>query len=220
MPRPACIRPVLLALIAAALLVTATASVSAQLGSRTASEWVATLETPARIASLKIDEVVARLRLRSGQVVADIGAGSGLFEGALAAAVGPTGMVYAEDIDFELLTHIGDRAATLKLNNVETVLGTFTDPKLPARNVDLAFIYDALHHIQDRSGYLKTLATYLRPDARIAVVEFHPEKGGHPNQPELHVTRAQGDALLASAGFKPLEVFELFDDKWFVVYGR
>ena len=55
-----------------------------QLGSRSAEEWVKTLDTPQRITSLKIDEVVSKLRLKPGQTVADIGAGTGLFEGALA----------------------------------------------------------------------------------------------------------------------------------------
>ena len=138
----------------------------------------------------------------------------------LSAAVGSTGTVYAEDVDQKLLAHIDARAAELKVTNVRTVLGTFTDPKLPVRNVDVAFIYDVLHHIGDRPAYLKTLATYLKPTGRIAVVEFHPEKGGHPAQPELHVPRTLGDTLLASAGFKPAEVINLFDEKWFVIYAR
>ena len=71
------------------------------------------------------------------------------------------------------------------------------DPQLPVKDVDLAFIYDVLHHIGDRPAYLKALATYLKPSARIAVVEFHPDRGGHANQPELQITRPQGDALFA-----------------------
>jgi cyclopropane fatty-acyl-phospholipid synthase-like methyltransferase len=208
------------AAVIATLIFGSSAAIDAQLGSRTADEWVATLETPSRIASLKIDDVVGRLRLKPGDVVADIGAGSGLFEGKLAEAVGSAGTIYAEDVDPKLLTHIADRAAAMKLSNVRTVLGTFTDPKLPARNVDVAFIYDVLHHIGDRAAYLKTLATYLKPTGRIAVVEFHPERGGHPNQPELHVPRTLGDSLLASAGFTPAEVVSLFDEKWFVIYAR
>ena len=89
-----------------------------QLGSRAADAWIATLENPNRIAGLKIDEVVSRLRLRPGSVVADIGAGAGAFEGALSAAVTPTGTVYAVDIEQGLLDHIAARAKTLGLSNV------------------------------------------------------------------------------------------------------
>ena len=95
-----------------------------QLGSRAADAWIATLENPSRIAGLKIDEVVSRLRLRPGSVVADIGAGAGAFEGALSAAVTPTGTVYAVDIEQGLLDHIAARAKTLGLSNVRVVLGS------------------------------------------------------------------------------------------------
>src|SRR5215510_11880703 len=94
-----------------------------QLGSRSAEEWVKTLDTPQRISGLKIDEVVAKLRLSPGQVVADIGAGTGLFEGALASAVAPKGTVYAVDVEPGLLEHISKRATELKVANVKTVRG-------------------------------------------------------------------------------------------------
>src|SRR5215216_3341286 len=113
-----------------------------QLGARAADAWIATLENPSRIAGMKIDEVVARLRLRPGSVVADIGAGAGAFEGALSAAVTPTGTVYAVDIEQGLLDHIAARAKTLGVSNVRVVLGKYSDPALPARNVDAALIND------------------------------------------------------------------------------
>ena len=100
----------------AAIAVTAAAlPVSAgQLASRPSDEWVRTLESPTRIASLKIDETIARLQLKPGDVVSDIGAGSGLFEAPLATAVtggGKTGRVYAVDIDQGLLDSIEKKKA-------------------------------------------------------------------------------------------------------------
>ena len=193
---------------------------SAQLASRSAEEWIKTLESPQRIESLKIDETLARLKLKPGNIVADIGAGSGVFEAPLAHAVSPGGKVYAVDIEQGLVDHVNQRAAELKLTNVQGVLGKFTDPNLPVRTIDLAFINDVLHHIEDRATYLKNLAGYLKPTGRIAVIDFIPEKGGHRNQPELQVTEAQAAAWMAAAGLKPLEKVELFPDKWFVIYGR
>lgn len=191
-----------------------------QLGSRAADAWIATLENPNRIAGLKIDEVVSRLRLRPGSVVADIGAGAGAFEGALSAAVTPTGTVYAVDIEQGLLDHIAARAKTLGLSNVRVVLGKFTDPALPSRNVDAALIYDVLHHIKDRETYLKTLAGYLAPGGRIAVVDFVAGKGGHVKDAEQQISQQQTDAWMAAAGLKPVEEIALFDDKWFVIYAK
>ena len=191
-----------------------------QLGSRSADEWVKTLDTPQRIATLKIDDVVSKLRLMPGMVVADIGAGTGLFEGALAGAVSPGGTVYAVDVEQGLLDHISQRAKELKVSNVRVVLGKFTDPALPVRNVDIALINDVLHHIEDRQTYLKNLAGYVKPGGRIAVIDFRPGLGGHVNQPELRITKEQTDGWMAAAGLKPSEEFDLFTDKFFVVYAR
>jgi ubiquinone/menaquinone biosynthesis C-methylase UbiE len=143
-----------------------------------------------------------------------------LFEGALATAVAARGTVYAEDIDQALLDHIAQRAKELSIANVRGVLGSFTDPKLPIRTIDLALINDVLHHIENRADYLKNLAGYLKPTGRIAVIEFYPELGGHRTQPELQITKQQAAAWMAAAGFKPAEEFEIFTDKWFVVYSR
>jgi ubiquinone/menaquinone biosynthesis C-methylase UbiE len=215
-------RPTTKAIAIAALLIALWCAPGAalQLGSRSAEEWVKTLDTPQRIAGLKIDDVVSKLRLTPGQVVADIGAGTGLFEGALAAAVTPTGTVYAVDVEQGLLDHIAQRATDLKVGNVRVVLGKFTDPALPARNIDTAFINDVLHHIEDRPTYLKNLAGYLKPTGKIAVIDFRPGQGGHLNQPELRVTKEQTDTWMAAAGLKPTEEIDLFSDKWFVIYSR
>jgi len=191
-----------------------------QLGSRSADEWVKTLDTPQRISTLKIDDVVSKLRLAPGQAVADIGAGTGLFEGALASAVSPGGTVYAVDVEQGLLDHISQRAKDLKVNNVRVVLGKFTDPALPVRTIDVALINDVLHHIEDRATYLKNLATYIKPGGKIAVIDFAPGQGGHLNQPELRITKEQTDAWMSAAGLKPTEQIDLFTDKFFIVYTR
>jgi ubiquinone/menaquinone biosynthesis C-methylase UbiE len=191
----------------------------AQLGARSTAEWLKTLDSQNRVARLKVDEAVARLGLAPGAVVADIGAGSGVFTVPLARAV-PQGRVYAVDIDQGLVDHIARKAEEARAANVKPVLGAFTDPRLPARDVDVAFIFDVLHHIEDRATYLRSLAGYLRPGGRIAVIDFHPELGPHKNDPQLQVTRDQTREWMAAAGLRPLAEHALYDDKWYVVYGR
>ena len=203
--------------LAAALL--AAASAHAQLGARSTAEWLKTLDSENRVSRLKVDEAVSRLALGPGAVVADIGAGSGVFTLPLARAV-PQGRVYAVDIDQGLVDHIARKAEEARAPNVRAVLGQFTDPRLPARDVDVAFIYDVLHHIEDRATYLRSLAGYLKPDGRIAVIDFHPELGPHKNEPKLQVTRDQTREWMAAAGLRPLAEHVLYDDKWYVVYGR
>src|SRR5262249_5489395 len=109
---------------------------------------------------LKIDEIVTTIALKPDQVVADLGAGTGLFEVPLGKAVAPAGKVYAVEIDKGFLPIIEEKAKQGKLANVRTVLGEFADPKLPAQDVDIEFMHDVLHHVEDRATYLKN-ATHV-----------------------------------------------------------
>ena len=193
---------------------------AAQLANRTAEEWINTLETASRMQSLKTTETIAKLGLKPGQIVADIGAGTGIYSTRFAPAVRPGGKVYAEDVDEQLLAHIAETATEQGITNVETVYGDFDDPGLPAP-VDLAFINDVLHHIEHRDVFLKNLAGYLKPGGRIAIIDFKPGQGGHANQPELQVSQEQATAWMAAAGLKPVdEIKDLFTDRWFVIYGK
>ncbi len=206
--------------VAAAGLLLGYARVSeAQLASRPAEEWINTLETPARLNSLKIAEVIPKLGLKPGQIVADIGAGSGIYSLRFANALKAGGFVYAVDIDQALLDHINEAATETGISNLQTVLGQVDDPALP-ETVDLAFINDVLHHIEHRAEYLKALAGYLKPGGRVAIIDFIPGKGGHANDPTLQVSQEQATTWMAAAGLKPLEDIKLFDDRWFVIFGK
>ena len=196
----------------------------AQLAARKADEWVATLEGPQRVATQNIEAVLSKLDLQPGMVVADIGAGSGLFSRPLAKAVAPGGKVYAVDIQQDLLDHINQRDKLENIGNIHTVLGVYDDPKLPARDVDLAFINDVLHHIQHRAVYLKALGTYIKPDGRIAIIEMdkNDPKTSHRNQPELLVAREEILQWMSDAGFRLVQEHpDLFPGtKLFLVFGR
>src|SRR5688572_8409829 len=160
-------------LVAAVAALGLAAPAGAQLASRPAAEWKATLEAPARVEGLKIDQVVAALKVRPGDIVADLGAGTGLFEPQLAYATGTRGRVYAVEIDKGFLDEIDRKVDELHISSIETVLGTPSDPKLPTRNVDVALLHDVLHHVEERQAYLKAAAQYLKPGGRMAVVEFN-----------------------------------------------
>ena len=199
----------------------AATAAAGQLASRPAPEWIARLERPERIASLKIDYIVLKLDLRPGQVVADIGAGPGVISLPMAKAVAPNGKVYAVDIDQAFIDHIRMRAKEQGIANVTPILGTVTDPSLPAADVDVALFHDVLHHIKDRAEYLKSTAKYVKPGGRIAIVELDPKTGSHRNEPDLQITKDQAKAWLAADGFKPVQEFDgLTENKWFVVYAR
>jgi 2-polyprenyl-3-methyl-5-hydroxy-6-metoxy-1,4-benzoquinol methylase len=195
----------------------------AQLGSRPADEWIKNLDNPKRTASLKIPEVMALLKLKPGDNVADIGAGTGAFSLPFARAVAPSGKVYAVDIEQGLLDYIAEKAKKENVANVLPVKGEFSDPKLPARDVDLAFFHDVLHHIENRAAYLKALGTYIKPTGRIALIEMNRDdpKTSHRNNPEMLLSKDEVKNWMAAAGFHPAEEFDLFGmPKWFIVYSR
>lgn len=208
------------ALLTACVFLLARPEANTQLGVRPTREWIEMLEAPDRVASLRIDYLIASLALAPGQIIADIGAGPGVISLPMARAVAPNGKVYAVEVNEEFLEHIREKARVEHVMNVVPVLGEFTDPKLPARDVDVALFHDVLHHIQDRPGYLKTMASYMKPDGRMAVVDM-PATGPHREHKELVITPEQVDEWMAAAGFERAQRFDgLPDSKWFIVYRR
>jgi ubiquinone/menaquinone biosynthesis C-methylase UbiE len=202
------------------LLLAFAGTAAAQRASRPADEWVKVLDGAERLANLRIPEVVAALKLEAGDVVADLGAGSGPFVVPFANAVGPKGKVYAVEIDRGFFPYIERRAKEAGVANVQTVAGQFTDPRLPAADVDVAFMHDVLHHVEDRPAYFKNVTQYLRPGGRIAVIDYHPAQSPHTDDKTLQIAKEQAAFWLADAGFKPVEDIALFSDKWFIVYRR
>jgi cyclopropane fatty-acyl-phospholipid synthase-like methyltransferase len=192
----------------------------AQLASKPADDWTARLERPERVAGLKIDYIISSLKLKPGDIVADIGAGPGVLSLPIAKAVAPGGKVFAVEIDQAFLDHISQKTKEQGISNVRPVLGAPVDPKLPERDVDVALFHDVLHHIEDRAGYLKATVQYLKPTGRVAIVEL-PPNGSHKDDPALVVTQSQVNAWMDAAGFKPVqEVSGLNEGKWFTIYAR
>jgi ubiquinone/menaquinone biosynthesis C-methylase UbiE len=212
--------PWLVILRTCALVLSLSTLAGAQLASRPAEEWRKTLEQPSRLESLKISEIVTSLKLKPGQVVADLGAGTGLFSVPMAKAVASSGKVYAVEIDKGYFAMIEGKAKESNLSNVKTVLGEFSDPKIPAQDVDLAFMHDVLHHVDDRAGYLKNAARYIKRDGRFVVIDFKADQSPHKDQPNLIVSEQQVTDWMKAAGFSKVEKLDLFADKYFLIFTR
>jgi len=192
------------------------AEASAQLGQRPADEYVARMDRPGRVANLHVDEVIERLGLGPGDIVADIGSGSGAFSVPMARAIGPTGVLYAVDIDQEMLDFVANRAQEDGLRNVSTVLGEYDDPKLPVNDVGVVFLHRTLHMIEHRQAYLNAATKYLKPDGRVVIIEAGPDDATN----WMWLRRSDVDTWMAAISFYPAERFGVFDNRWFVVYQR
>src|SRR4029434_2585050 len=116
--------------------------------------------------------VIAALKIRPGDSVADLGSGGGYFTFKLAEAVGPSGKVYAVDIDRDMVELVAKRVRDESAANVETILAKPEDPMLPQSDVDLIFTSNTFHHIDNRVAYLSNMRKYLRPGGRVAIIDF------------------------------------------------
>ncbi len=165
------------------------------------------------------DRVIETLALQPGDQVADIGAGEGWFSFRLADAVGPDGRVYAVDVDPEAVQAVEDEARRRGYANVVAVLAKPEDPLLPDRAIDLAFLCNSYHHIENRGPYLERLRGDLAPGARVAVIDvkdtglatlFVPAGHGTPVGVMREELAAARYPHTASHDFLPLQSFEVF----------
>jgi ubiquinone/menaquinone biosynthesis C-methylase UbiE len=143
-----------------------------------AADW---LERPERQREERTDLLIPLLKLKPGDNVADIGAGTGYYTRLLAKAVeanlptGKPGLVYAEDIQPEMLGILTNKMAAAGLGNVRPVLGTLTDPKLPAGSLDLILLVDVYHEFDHPFEMAEAMCRALKPGGRMVFVEFRGE---------------------------------------------
>ncbi len=135
--------------------------------------------------------------------MADLGAGSGYFVGYLAAAVGPSGRVFAVEVSPRALTSLEEKVLAEGLANVEVVSGSADDPNLPDGSIDLVFLCDVYHHIGGRSDYFRRLQADLAEPGRVAIVEPRDRGFGKLVTPGGHSTpAAELVAEMESAGYR------------------
>jgi SAM-dependent methyltransferase len=181
------------------------------------------LEAPDREQWQQPDAILDALGVAEGAVVAELGAAGGWFTLRLATRVGPNGLVYAEDIQPEMIEAIGRRMQSENLANVKTVLGTPSDPRLPP-GLDAALISDAFHEMNPPEDptlvvtLLKNVARSLKPQGRLGIVDWTPGAGG-PGPPAnqranpavvIKAARAAGLQLISREDFPPFVFLLVF----------
>jgi ubiquinone/menaquinone biosynthesis C-methylase UbiE len=148
------------------------------------------------------------LRLEPGQVVCDMGCGNGFYSLPIAKQVAPRGKVFAVDIQREMLELLRDRAAADRITNIEPVLGTVIDPKLPEASIDLMLLVDVYHEFSHPEHMLAAIRKSLKPTGRLALVEFRAEDPNVPIKPLHKMSKAQIMKEFPPNGFALVEEFD------------
>lgn len=169
------------------------------------------------------NEVLAALDLKKGDVVADIGAGTGYFTTRFAQAVGPRGKVYAVDIDAHVLEYLEKEARKQNLSNVETLVSREDDPSLPTGSVNLAFFCDTIHEIADRVSFYRKVRQALKSNGRMVVIDSIPppeRQGGGVQVSGRQVSRDSTVREAEQAGFRLVKEQKFLPRQFFLVFKR
>jgi SAM-dependent methyltransferase len=182
-----------------------------------AADW---LERPERDEEEHTEKLVDQLRAMPGDVVADIGCGTGYFSRRLAKKCSPGGRVLAVDIQPEMLDLLTNKMAAAGVTNVVPVLGTITDPNLPAASVDLAFMVDVYHELDHPFEMMQAIVKSLKPGGRMVFVEF---RGEDPTVPikRLHkMTEAQVKKEMAVLPLEWVETIGVLPRQHIIVFRK
>jgi ubiquinone/menaquinone biosynthesis C-methylase UbiE len=169
------------------------------------ADW---LVRPERESEEQPDKALDLLQIPKGSTAADIGAGAGYITWRLAERVGPTGKVYANDIQPAMLTLLRRNMKERHLDNVEPVLGMIDDPRLPANTMDLVILVDVYHEFSEPQKMLRKIRESMKPDGRLVLLEYRGEDPKVPIRPEHKMTVEQVKAELEPEGFKMDKVLE------------
>jgi len=152
------------------------------------ADW---LERPEREEEERTSLLMKALRFKPGEMVADIGAGTGYLTRRIATNVWPAGKVFAVDIQPEMLVLLTNKLSSEGITNVVPVLGTVTDPKLPAKSVDTIIMVDVYHEFDHPFEMTEAMCRALKPGGRIVFVEFRGEDENVPIKRVHKMTEAQ-----------------------------
>ena len=180
--------------------------------------YIGALEDPKRDAYQKPHEVLTALDLKPGEVIADIGAGSGYFTFRLAHHVGDKGRIYAVDVSPDMILHINRRIRELKATNVVSILADPDDPLLPDAFVNRFFFSDSWHHIDNQTEYLALMKKILKVRGEIVMIDFH--KKELPVGPPMQMKIAREDLIkqMESNGFRLAKEHTFLPYQYFLVF--
>ncbi|MFO8232987.1 MAG: class I SAM-dependent methyltransferase [Longimonas sp.] len=180
------------------------------------AQW---LERAQRAEEERPDLVVDSMRLEPGDVVADIGAGTGYFTFRIAPKV-PEGRVLAVDIQPEMLRRIRSRMQEQDIRNVTPVEGTIRDPRLPADTLDAALMVDAYHEFSHPREMMTSLVRSLKPGGRVHLVEYRKEDPSVPIKPLHKMSETQAKREMRAVGLEWVETLDMLPQQHFLIFEK
>ena len=180
-------------------------------------EW---LDRPERQNEERPTMVIDALGLRGGEVVADLGAGSGYFSFRIAPKVGNAGKVLAVDVQDEMLQTIRTRMVAQKVTNVEAVKASETDPHLRANSVDIVLMVDVYHELSYPFEVLTKVREALKPDGRVVFVEYRKEDPGVPIKPVHKMSVEQLEKEMQVIGLAHVQTLETLPSQHIVIFKK
>lgn len=181
-------------------------------------QGAAWLERPEREAEEAPTKAIAALKIQAGQMVADIGAGSGYYSVRLADAVGPRGRVFATDVQPEMLALIRNKLDAAPIGNIELVLGTETETGLPNASIDLAIMVDVYHELAQPQAFLRSVKRALKPDGRLVLIEFRKEDPRVPIRDEHKMSVREAQRELEAEGLRFERVIDVLPSQHILVF--
>ncbi len=181
------------------------------------AEW---LIRPERVQEEQPEAMLEALKIAPGASVADVGAGVGYNSLKMAQRVGPSGKVYATDIQPQMLRMLADNAREAGVENIKLIRSAADDPRLPENQIDLALMVDVYHECSDPEATLRGLRKALKPGGRLVLVEYRGEDPEVPIKPEHKMTLRQVRRELEPQGFVFKESLEFLPWQHIIIFER
>jgi len=179
------------------------------------ADW---LDRSDRLREEQPEKALDLIGIQPGMNVADVGAGTGYMTLRMARRVGPKGHVWAVDIQPAMLERLTENARKAELTNIETVLGTEADPKLPSASMDLVIMVDVYHELSRPQEMLHSIRACLKPDGRLVLVEYKKEDPAIPIRPDHKMTLADIKAEVEAEGYKLDKVIDTLARQHIVIF--
>jgi ubiquinone/menaquinone biosynthesis C-methylase UbiE len=181
------------------------------------AEW---LDRDERLTEEEPDVALRALKIARGAVVADVGAGSRYNTLRLSKIVGPTGKVYANDVQPEMIALLRQRLGKEKITNVEPILGAIDDPRLPAGALDLVLMVDVYHELSEPQQMLRRIRQSLKASGQLVLLEYRKEDPSIPIKPEHKMSVAEARLEVEAEGYVLARVDEVLPRQHILIFTR